>query len=317
MPQPNSSDVHVNRPLTNISTAYLQDQKEFIADKAFPNVPVMKKSDSYFEYPKGQWFRTDAQKRAPATESAGSGYSLTTSTYTADVQALHKDVDDQMRANYDEPLSPDSDATEFVTRALTLRREKDFAAKYFKTSLWTGASDYTPSPLWDGTSPTPIKNIRTKIQAIKSKTGFRPNTLIMSEDMWNVVQDSADFLDRIAYTERKIVSTELLASVLGIENVLIAGAIENTALENATPVMVPLFTKDCLLCYAAPRPSIMLPSAGYTFSWKGYLGASPQGNRIKRFRMEHLAADRIEGEMAYDQKVVATDLGVFFNNCIS
>ena len=317
MPQPTSSDVHVNRPLTTISVAYLQDQDEFIADKVFPNVPVTKKSDSYFIYPKGQWFRTDAKKRAPATESAGSGYPIETGTYAADVQALHKDVDDQIRSNADQPINLDADASEFVTRGLLLRKEKDFAAKYFKTSLWTGHADYTPSPLWDGTNPTPIKNIRDIILAIKKVTGIRPNKFVLSEDVWNVIQDSADFIDRIAYTERKIVSVELLAAVLDIEKVLVAGAVENSANEGATPTMASLFTKDCLLVYAAPRPSLMLPSGGYTFSWTGYLGASPQGLRMKRFRMEPIASDRVEGEMAYDQKVVATDLGCFFNNCIS
>jgi len=52
-------------------------------------------------------------------------------------------------------------------------------------------------------------------------------------------------------------------------------------------------------------------------SWKGYLGASNDGMRVKRFRMEELASDRVEIEMAYSHKLVASDLGVFFNNCVA
>src|ERR1017187_6613169 len=50
MPQPTLQDVHVNRPLTNISVAYLQEAAgvEFVADKAFPAVPVENKSDLYY-----------------------------------------------------------------------------------------------------------------------------------------------------------------------------------------------------------------------------------------------------------------------------
>lgn len=317
MPQPTRSDVHVNAPLTNISVAYLQDQTEFVADKVFPNVPVMKQSDSFFTYPKDNWFRTEAKPRAPSTESAGSGYSVTTDTYSAKVQALHKDIDDQIRANADAPINMDRDASEFVTRGLLLRKEKDFAAKYFVASTWTGATDVTPSTKWDATSSTPIKDIRTAMYAIKKKTGFRPNVFVMAENVWNAIQDNADFLDRIAYTQRKIVTTELFASVLQVDKVLIAGAIENTAIEGAAATMAALYSKNALLCYAAPRPSLMLPSAGYTFSWNGYLGASPQGLRMSRFRMEHLRADRVEGEMAYDLKMVATDLGVYFKDTIT
>jgi hypothetical protein len=41
------------------------------------------------------------------------------------------------------------------------------------------------------------------------------------------------------------------------------------------------------------------------------------GARIKRFRMEELAADRVEGEMAFDMKLVGADLGIFFYDAIA
>ena len=42
---PSRGDVHVNRPLTNISIAFLQTQEAFVADRVFPNIPVTKQSD--------------------------------------------------------------------------------------------------------------------------------------------------------------------------------------------------------------------------------------------------------------------------------
>jgi hypothetical protein len=33
--------------------------------------------------------------------------------------------------------------------------------------------------------------------------------------------------------------------------------------------------------------------------------------------MDHLKSDRVEGEMAYDQKLVAADLGYFFNGIVA
>jgi hypothetical protein len=153
--------------------------------------------------------------------------------------------------------------------------------------------------------------------SMKRKTGHKPTKLTLAEPVWDVLQDNADFLDRISIAQRKIVTTELLAAVLGIKEVLIAGAVENTALEGATPAMEFIFGKDALLSYDPERPSILKPSAGYTFSWTGYLGAGRDGMRMMRFRMDHLRSDRIEGEMAYDQKVVADEMGVFFNNVIT
>lgn len=319
MPQPTQSDVHVNRPLTNISLAYLNDQG-FVANRVFPNIPTDKQSNLYFIYPKDQWFRTDAQPRGVSQESAGSGYEVSTDSYRCEVQALHKDIDDQVRANSDDPLNDDATATEFVTRQLGLRREKDWVASYFTTGIWTGSStgsDITPSTKWDASGSTPISDIRTEIGAMKSKTGFRPNKLVLAENVWISLQDNADFLNRISIARDKILTKDLLATVLEIDEVLIAGAVENSANEGATASMDWVMKDDALLVYAAPRPAIMQPSAGYNFSWTGYLGATAQGSRILRFRMEHLKSDRVEGEMAYDLKQVASDLGVFFNSTLT
>jgi hypothetical protein len=194
------------------------------------------------------------------------------------------------------------------------------ATAFFTTGKWTGSTtgtDIVPSTKWNASGSTPIKDIRTEKDAIAKKTGYDPNTLVLPQDVWSAIQDNADFLDRIAITRDKIVTTSLLASVLEIDRVLIAKVTENTAKEGQTATMNWLYTDDALLVYAAPRPSLMTPSGGYTFTWNGLYGAAGQGQRIKRFRQEQLASDRIEGEMAYDQKLVAADLGVYFNDCLT
>jgi hypothetical protein len=58
-------------------------------------------------------------------------------------------------------------------------------------------------------------------------------------------------------------------------------------------------------------------SAGATFSWTGYLGASDMGTRMKQFRLEAIASDRIEGEMAFDMKVISPILATFFGDAVA
>ena len=76
-------------------------------------------------------------------------------------------------------------------------------------------------------------------------------------------------------------------------------------------------TKSAMLGYAPSSPSLMTPSCGYTFVWSGYHGGNSEGIRMKNFRMEHIASDRIEAEMTYDMKVVAPDMGVFLNTVVA
>lgn len=318
--RPTHGDVHVNRPLTNISTAYLQSLEDFIADRAFPGIPVKSKSDIYYTYPKGWWFRTAAKQRGLSQESPGLDFDIAQAEYLCEVKSVHKDIDDQLRNNEDSPLSLDRSSTELVSRHLMLRKELDWAAKYFITSLWTGSTtggDITPGTLWDVAGSTPLQDIRAQMTAMHAKTGYKPNKLILPMDVWTVLQDHAQLIGRLSDAKDRFATRQFLAALLELDEVMIAGAVQNTANEGATDALSHIFSKDALLVYAAARPGVMQATAGYTFYWTGHLGASAKGHRIKRFRMEPRASDRIEGEMAYDQKVVAADLGVYFDGVMS
>lgn len=321
MAQPTRSDVHVNRPLTNMSIAYIQKAQDFIADKMFPILPVMKQSDRYFSYTKDFWFRSGATKRAASSESAGGGFHIdNTPTYFCDVWAWHTDVDDQTRTNTDDPVDLDRDGTLFVTQTILLRREIQFVAQYMTAGTWQGYKpsgspiDFAPNTngqgYWNVANSNPMADIDVLKAFIKSQTGFLPNALIVTDDVFFALRNNASILDRIKYTQRGIVSEELLAALFGVEKFLVSSAVQNTAQEGQTGVFGFLVSKKFLLAYANPSPSIMQPSAGYIFSWQGLFGAGAQGNRIKTFRMEQLASDRIEGEMAFDMKQVGLDLGV-------
>jgi hypothetical protein len=300
-----------------MSVAYMQKEEFFVADKVFPRVPVDKQSDRYFKYAKKGWFKNMAQRRGSATESAGSGWEVdNTPTYSCDVFAIHKDVDDKIRQNADEPINMDRDATAWVSRQMLLKKEVDFFANYFTTGVW--GSDFTPPTLWDAGGSTPIDDVDQKQEEILQLTGYMPNVLLVSPKVHRILKNHATILDRIKYTERGIVTEDILASLFGVDRYLVARATQDTAAEGAAEAMSFVAgSTDALLVYAAPAPSLMAPSGGYIFTWTGMYGAGAFGNAISKFRMEHLKADRVEGEMGYDPKVVADDCGIYFNGVVS
>lgn len=316
MAQPSINSVHIDRPLTNISVAYIQSQSNFIASRVFPVVPVDKKSDTYFTYTKNDWFRDEAQRRAPATESAGSGYGLGTATYSCDVWAFHKDVDDQTRANSDSPLNPDRDATQFVTSRMLLRQEKQWAADFFVTGVW--GTSTTPSALWSNYSTSdPIEDIEAGKQTILTNTGFMPNTLVLGYPVFRQLKNHPDIVDRIKYTSAENITTAMLARLFELDNVYVAMATNATNNEGETAAYSLVQGKHALLAYVNPTPGLLAPSAGYTFNWTGISGGLGTNIAVSRFRMDALKADRIEAEAAWDNKLVATDLGYFLESVVS
>lgn len=322
--KPTLSDVHVNKPLTNIAVAYMQARENYVATQAFPTVPVLKQGDRYFVFDKGDLLRDEAQLRAPGTESAGSGVAIdNTPSYYCDVYAYHEDVSDQLKANADAPLSPERDSTENVMQKLMTKRERLWAASYFATSVWTTDRQGVASPTgtqfkqWDASGSDPITDIGVSKENIRALTGFMANTLVVGPLVWNILKNHSAILDRIKYTQKGIVTEQLVAPLLGVDKLLVANAIYNSAIEGQTAVMADIYGKAALLTYSAPAPSIRRPSAGYCFSWKGLIGSGEGGVRIKKFRMEHLESDRIEGEMAWQFKVVCADCGVYMYDAIS
>lgn len=317
--QPSPSDVHVDRALTDLSVRYSQaNEGRFIASKVFPVVRSQSRSDKYFVYDRSYWLRTEAKKRAPATESAGIGYGVTTDNFFAEVYAVHRDVDDQTRSNADSPITVDRDATDIVTEHLLLLQEQEWMSTYFGGSIWgttvTGGTNFAK---WSdyGTSD-PIRDMRTAKTAILKSTGYEPNTLVLGHNVWDYLQDHPDYLDRVKYTQKGVVGTDLVAGLIGVDNVYVSSSIKNTAAEGLTAAYSFNAGDHALLMYVAPSAGLNRPSAGYTFRWSGFIGTGGNGIRIKRFRMEEIESDRVEGETTWDQKLVAADLGYFWASAV-
>lgn len=322
---PKMQDAHIDRALTNISVAFMQDASNYIADKVFPTIPVKRQSDLYYIYNTGDFLRDEAQVRGAATESAGGDYDLSTDTYYCKKHAFHKDVTPEERANYDEPLDADRDAQVFVSQKMLIRREMEWATNFFKTGVWSremvGAASAvadTSYVYWNDETSTPIADITAESIRMASRTGYKPNTLVLSPYVFNALKNHYDVLDRVKYTETGIVTTSLLASLFEVQNVYVAWAVVNSAAKGATDSISFIMGKNALLCYSNPAPALRQPSAGYIFAWTGLEGSGAYGNRIIRLPMDMLGlgTERIEGELAFTAKKVSDDLGVFFKDIV-
>lgn len=322
---PTMQNAHIDRALTNVSVAYMQDASAFIADKVFPVVPVKRQSDVFYVYNKGDFMRDEAQLRGAASESAGGDYGVEASDpYYCRKHAFHKDVTPEERTNYDEPLDADTDATDFVSQKMLIRREMEWASKFFKDGIWGRELVGAPAAAdgqavyWSSPTSNPIKDITDAGVQMASETGYKPNTLVLSPFAFNALKNHEDILDRIKYTQKGIVTADLLATLFEVEHVYVAWGVVNTAAKGSTDKVGFIMGKHALLCYSNPRPALKKPSAGYIFAWTGLEGSGAYGNRIVRLPMDMLGlgTERIEGEIAFDAKQICKDLGVFFKDIV-
>ena len=331
---PTVSDLHVDAALTDVSVAYDQAESAFVAGTIFPVVPVQKKSDQFYEYLRADWHRSDAKGRAPGAPIAMSGWRLSQTTYNCERYGLGHAITDPERDNADPAVQNlEGDATDYLTQQLLLRDETDWVSAFFATSIWTGASSTTdmtgastaPASTgthflqWDNVASTPIEDIHGEQGAVQKRTGKKPNTLAIGWEVWNHLRDHPDVLDRIKFTQTGIPTADLLAALFDVDRVVVASAMQDTAVEGSTTVTnAYLVGKNALLCYVPASPGLKTPSAGYQFVWVGRTGtpATGRGARMKRYRNEPLESDIIEAEKWRDFKVIGADLGAFFSAAV-
>lgn len=330
MTQPTTESFHVDAALTNVSVAILQQASSFIAPRVFNNVPVNKKSDEYFTFDRGYFNRNQARKRAAGTRVAEVGYDLSTATYTCEERGIAIPITDQIRANADTAAPPDRAATELITHQMLIEMESDFASTYMTTGVWgtdiTGSSG-TPGTgeayQWsDYTNSDPIGDVRTGIDTILQNTGVKPNVMAMSRPVFSALIDHPDIQGRInggaTTSQPSIANLNLLAQIFEVDEISVSQAIVNNADEGQTADHDFIIGKDCLLSYRPSAPGIMVPAAGYRFSWTGYLpGMNEFGFVVDTKRRDEEDSDVVRARSHYTHKLVSADLGYFFDGIVS
>lgn len=336
MPRETFRDVHVDRPLTNMSLHYIQNTADFIAHRFFPTVPVNNASDLFDYYPSGYFDRIHESRRAEEGIANTIGYKVSQKSYSVEEDALRTFISDKKRANCDSSRRLDAEATALVTRALLLAKEKRFVETFMTTGLWTTnmagvASNPSTNQFikWSDSSSDPIGDI-AKVRMEMLKAGKHlPNKAIMTYDVYEAIRSHPDFMDRIKYTGTSdrpaMTHLKSMAELFELDEILLMKTLINIAPEsvedsNGNPATNYQFmaSKTILLGYVEPSVGLMSPVAGVNFAWNRYIGMGIQNGPVVRRYRENPAkkGEYIEAEMAQQFQLVAPDLGALMTDVI-
>ena len=273
MSQPDTRDLIVAGPLADVSIAYRN--QAYIADRVFPILDKVSPRAKISRYLKGAWFRDEADIRGAGAEAKRSGYPIDSLSLNTNEYAFAKEVTDEDRRNSTvagaPPLDPDQDAVEFATDKVDLKKEIR-VAELIIAGTWSGVAGEDAGGFWAASdNNTFLLDIRTRVETIRSNTGLKPNRLIIDHGTYNSLKEEATILDKIKYTERGVLTKDLLAALLELDEVLVGEAIKNTAKETkagteftASNIWEKNATKGSAFLYYSPRkPGLKVASAGY------------------------------------------------------
>lgn len=319
--------LHVDRYLTTYSVNFVQDRRVFIAQRAASVVPVMKQTDQYVVYDRGYFWRDEAAPRPLGGRPVQVGYKVNNDSYTATEYALEHVVDDRQRANADDPIRLDENATTLLTQKHMIKQDRVWVTQFFKTGVWTtdviGIAS-TPNPgvtqlKWSAANSTPIEDIDFNKDLINQSTGFMPNTLVLGAGVKRILRSHPDIADRIKYTQTGVADEEILGKLFEIPNVLVARSVYNSAAEGESNNFTYIVSQNSAwLGYIEPNPGIDSPTAIANFAWVGLIPgvANTIGGVIERGRDDRAHSDYFQGRMAWALKQVSADLGLFMSAII-
>lgn len=316
--QPAMGNMRVDTMLTNISIGY--SNVGYIADQLAPIIPVQSQSGLIPEYDQSAWFRDEARLRSPRTRAARSGWTAKTpQSFYCPRYSLAHEIDDEERNLVQQPFDLDRDAVNFLTDKLQMRREVTLAAKIFTTLVWgadvAGGVDFTA---WsDYGSSTPMADVTGYKDDIEAKIGREANTLVIGKPVYSKLKFHPDLVDTIKYTQRGMLSADLIQTLLELDKLLIGRAIYTTDPEGTAEASVTysrIWGKAALLAYVPPNPGLMTPASMYTFVWQRVANAIQY---FRRGRDDEREVDWIEGNTYFDQHIVGSRAGIYMGSVVA
>lgn len=303
-------EVHVDKVLTNVSLGYTNP--DFVGDALFPTVNVLKQSDKYYEFGREGWAPEiqdgiDNSLRAPGTVATEvPGMTVSTDTYFAQERALQIPITDEEVVNADTPLAPRSDGTKLVTDKLLIGRELQIKAMVTTAANYASGNSVTLSggDQWSAYSTSaPKTDVKTGRDVVHSKIFQKINWMVAPYEVMSQLEDHTDIIERIKYSERGILTEDIIAAFLGVDRILVPGSGFNSANPGQAEAMGYIWGKDVVMGWNPASPGMKVPAFGYEFNWS-YGG---QRRQVTRWREEARKSDIVRVGHRYDLKLIAVD----------
>jgi hypothetical protein len=308
--------------LTAIAVAYTQ--KNLIADRVLPRVPVSTKSFRYLKYGLGDAFTVPetavGRKGTPnQVEFASSEATDTTQDHALDSPVPNDDMRQWQSAKdagqgYVSQADPQSRAAAQVTSLVLTRREKRAADLVFNPASYGTNNKATLSGTsqWsDYTNSKPQQAINAALDGMV----MRPNVAVFGRLAWSSLSTHPQMAMAIFKngTNAGKITTQQFADLFELDEVIVGDAWINTAAKGQAPNVVRLWGKHCALLHRNAQADT---DFGVTFGMTAQFGERVAGV-IEDPDIGMNGGVRVRAGESVKELVTANDLGYLFTNAVA
>jgi hypothetical protein len=322
--------VHTPAFLQTFSLGF--NNRELIADQVSPRVPVAHQSDKYRVFGKNALLAHEARWH-PGTIPNAIEMRWSEGTFYASIRKLRTLVLDSERRNADPDLNLETSATELVTNAIAIAREKRVADLFTTPGNYSAGQKITKAggSEWDQaavvSTAQPLTDMMALIALVSKNAMVAISQLsviipevVYTTALWN----NTAILDRIKYSSTGVVTPDLLRAALGVKEVKFAASMSvGAGPEVADSDVVTGFTPTFLwgdtvwVGLINQGQNQNAPTFSRSFNWRAESGG--QDRQIRKYRTddEGREGDWIECKEAIGEQIIYADAGGIIINTLS
>ena len=243
------SNLHpVDQILTNLVVEAVPSDNQLIADQIFETIKVPERSGTILLEETRNFMGAGAGldlERAPGSSRATiGGFDRSSQTFMAKIYAAADSIamEDIFDSQY--PGSEEARIAKKVARVMKLAKEKRAADLLFSTSEFAGYTS-APATKFDATGAEPLTTLHDlKDTVFANAHGINPDTMVLGRNVFRVLARNPEVRGYVGNSGNgiaagnRILSDEavisVLRDVLGIPNILVGQALQDTAVPGAT-----------------------------------------------------------------------------------
>lgn len=254
-------------PLSNYSQKVQVDLTEFVADRIFPPQPVMQAQYTKYQYDLSHK-RERVVKKSTKARSGVSDWGVFKTAGLCELREHGVRIDPSDKRDFDKAVADlEYDGAELITSVLMMAKERDMLNKLAAANFATGLTTTLGAGLeWGATGGKPIDDVKAMRAAVRAKTGVTPTALAVSWTTMEHLRTNNQIVSRLQYTSGQTPSDQAIANLLGVKEIIVAGATSTTANEGASSDALAEMWGDFALLFIPGRQGLRQMSFGNNFT---------------------------------------------------
>jgi len=321
MPLP--STVHFDQLLTGVIVG--AENTELVAGEVLESVPSANLTGKIAKMGEDH-FRINFDARRAKTPAFEVDYDVSSVSFEALEYAVEYPVDDQDKAQYDDPFDALADGA-FVCEHKIMTRLEDLVATLLTTAAnYSAASKDATSRDWNvPATGVPVSDVSVGIEAIQDKTALPASMIhgVCSHKVFRWLRLNDEVKESYLATSPGegslgVMNKEKVALALGLASLTVGSAIKITSKKGVTAVKAPIWGTDKFLIYgkSGGRVNRLRPELGFII--RPTIEGFPSGINalVDRYRRERIKSDVVRATGMIDQVIANDQFGFLYDDIL-